>query len=79
MIEVTPGVYVRLRGADETWRRWLCHCSWVVAALRRAFALKIAAFVLCPDCRVISPMEDKFEVEEGGVGLGFKVSDLGWW
>ena len=86
-IEVSPGEFLRLRGADETWRAvqvdfyMPCEC---VCCLLTLFCIQDARFVLCPDCRVIGPMEGAADACEGssgdgGVGLGFKLKDLAKW
>ena len=79
-IEVSPGEFSRLRGADETWRAIKCDfympCECMCCRLT-IFCIQDAQFVLCPDCRVVSPMDGKvFEGTDGGVGLGFKMEDL---
>ena len=93
MIEIVPGTWLRLRGADETW-----------ACIERDFYLPVMCFgcsaelcciqdadyVLCPTCRVVSPMNGIPEndgsagrgnenVGNGGVGLGFTFTDLMRW
>jgi hypothetical protein len=84
-IEIKPGQYLRLRGADETWRAieldfympGECMCCTLTI-----FCIQDADFVLCPECRVVSPMActDFGECsEEGGVGLGFTWEDLARW
>lgn len=82
-IEVLPGEFLRLRGADETWRAvqtdfyMPCEC---VCCRQTLFCIQDAVFVLCPDCRVVSPMEGILcEESDGGVGLGFKLTDLAKW
>lgn len=82
MIEISPGVHVRLRGADETWKaieqdyympaECMC-CDTTI------FCIQNADFVLCPDCRVVSRMEGSSSQGMGGVGLGFKYEDLARW
>jgi len=79
-IEVFPGEFLRLRGADETWRAiqvdfyMPCEC---VCCLDTIFCIQDADFVLCPNCRVVSPMAGvSHEGSDGGVGLGFTMSDL---
>jgi hypothetical protein len=81
-IEISPGVHVRLRGADETWKaiendyymptECIC-CESMI------FCIQNADYVLCPDCRVVSRMEGISSHGMGGVGLGFKYEDLGRW
>lgn len=93
MIEIVPGTWLRLRGADETW-----------ACIERDFYLPVMCFgcsaelcciqdadyVLCPTCRVVSPMNGIPEndgnaergnenIGNGGVGLGFTFTDLMRW
>jgi hypothetical protein len=82
MIEISPGVHVRLRGADETWKaieqdsympaECLC-CETTI------FCIQNADYILCPDCRVVSRMEGSSSRGMGGVGLGFKYDDLARW
>jgi len=82
IIEVSPGEYLRFRGADETWRAieqdfyMPCECCCCVLTI---FCIQDADFVLCPECRVVSPMADGALCGEGGVGLGFKMEDLARW
>lgn len=84
MVEVSPGVHLRLRGADETWRAiqvdfyMPCEC---VCCTSTIFAIQDADFVLCPVCRVVSPMDGKvFDgASDGGVGLGFQMEELAKW
>jgi hypothetical protein len=84
-IEIAPGQYLRLRGADETWRAieldfhmaGECMCCTLTI-----FCIQDANFVLCPEFRVVSPMERTGfgeRSEEGGVGLGFPWEDLARW
>ena len=58
------------------------YCSTeCICCANTIFAIQDADFVLCPDCRVVSPMDGKeFDgVSDGGVGLGFKMEDLAKW
>jgi hypothetical protein len=77
-LEVMPGTYLRLRGADETWRAievdfyMPCEC---IACNITLFCIQDASFVLCPKCRTISPIEDMID-DNGGVGLGFTIEEL---
>jgi hypothetical protein len=83
VIEVAPGVKLRLRGSQETWEAiardyyvpGLCWgCSETI------FVIQDAAYVLCPACRTVSPMEGTFENPEvSGVGLGFTFEELVMW
>jgi hypothetical protein len=86
MIQVAPGLSARLRGAAETWEAIKsdfyrpCMC---LACNTDLFCIQDAWLVLCPDCRVLSPMEDldgeTRDLREGGVGLGFKGDALAEW
>jgi hypothetical protein len=86
-IEVSPGEYLRLRGAEETWRAIrvdFCMPSECICCTLTLFCIQDAAFVLCPACRVISPMTltagGAFQSSSnGGVGLGFTMSELAKW
>jgi hypothetical protein len=85
-LEIAPGVFALVRGSDETWN-----------AIERGFSSNVECFVcstsliciadadyvLCPDCRVVSPTgaEEKkmpasssvfYQYHRGGVGLGLK-------
>jgi hypothetical protein len=81
-IEISPGIHVRLRGADETWKAIAndfympaeCMCCESMI-----FCIQNADYVLCPDCRVVSRMEGASSSGMGGVGLGFKYEDLAKW
>ena len=85
-VEIAPGVMAAVRGSEETWKAieegysinadcFICSQSLICIA--------DADYVLCPDCRVVSPtqsMERKmpsgsayFEEHRGGVGLGLKA------
>ena len=78
-VEVAPGIKARLRGAKETMEcvendfflPTTCFCC-----SQDLFCIMDASFVLCPKCRVISPMEGSADGLEGGVGIGFTFDDL---
>ena len=80
-IEVAPGQHLRLRGADETTQAIQddfyipCECS---CCTKTILCIQDADYVLCPDCRVVSPIREQLENDKsnGGVGLGFKVESL---
>jgi hypothetical protein len=61
MIEISPGVSVRLRGADETWdcigRDFFMPCT-CFGCSQELCCIQDATFVLCPACRVVSPMDN---------------------
>jgi hypothetical protein len=81
-IEISPGVEVRLRGADETWKAiendyyMPAECICCESTI---FCIQDADYVLCPDCRVVSRMEGLSSRGMGGVGLGFKYEALARW
>jgi hypothetical protein len=81
-IEISPGVHVRLRGADETWKAvendfyMPAECICCESTI---FCIQNADYILCPDCRVVSRMEGLSSHGMGGVGLGFKYEDLARW
>jgi hypothetical protein len=85
-IEISPGVHVRLRGADETWKA-IANDFYMpaecVCCESMIFCIQNADYILCPDCRVVSRMEDPSSPcgvgDVGGVGLGFKYEDLARW
>jgi hypothetical protein len=81
LIEISPGVQARLRGSEETWQAILdggyapVHCLGCSTSL---FAIQDCSFVLCPHCRVISPM-DAADNKREAVGMGFTFDDLVKW
>lgn len=83
-VEVSPGVFLRLRGAEETWKAIHtdayipCSCICCEGTI---FCIDDAVFVLCPLCDAVSPIEGILsEVGyDGGVGLGFTLEELGQW
>jgi hypothetical protein len=80
-IEIFPGVWLPLRGAQETWAavqidfyipsECLC-CETTILFIQDA------AFVLCPRCKTVGPGcgDDSMA---GGVGLGFTMEELAKW
>ena len=87
-VEIAPGVHARLRGAEETWNAvqndfylpTQCFCCSLDLC-----CIMDASFVLCPECKVVSPVPgcDSITGEggslDGGVGLGFTFDDLQKW
>jgi hypothetical protein len=82
-VEISPGFYLPLRGSRETlWAiqhgqiaTTTCVCGLALHCVQDA------AFVLCPECRVIGPMDyhgNSSSLPEG-VGLGFKPEQLVEW
>ena len=83
MIEISPGEYLRLRGADETWRAihddFYVPCACVCCELT-LFCIQDAVFVLCPECMIVSPLEGvAYDGHDGGVGMGFTMESLARW
>jgi hypothetical protein len=83
-VEISPNVWVRLRGADETWACVEQDFFMPVVCFGCASELcciQDADFVLCPTCRVVSPMNGIVDAasSDGGVGLGFTFDDLMKW
>jgi hypothetical protein len=79
-VEIMPGVFSPLRGSEETWRainagnveivECICCCN-------RIQCIADAEYVLCPECRVVSPVENRYRGRQAsgqhnkrGVGLG---------
>jgi hypothetical protein len=83
MIEVSPGEYLRLRGADETWKAihmdFYVPCTCICCELT-LFCIQDAVFVLCPECLAVSPLEGVVvDGYDGGVGIGFTMESLANW
>lgn len=80
-INIAPGMTDRLRGAKETFKciedDFYLHVQCYGCADNICCILD-ASFVLCPHCKVVSPIEGNEEIQ-GGVGLGFSVEDLHNW
>jgi hypothetical protein len=76
MVEVMPGEYVPLRGSVETWdavmsgqvKKTSCACCCLDLV-----CVQDADLVMCPGCRIISPVDDGGD--GGGLGLGMSVQD----
>lgn len=92
VIEVAPGTHMLLRGAEETWEavRRGFYCSTVCLSCSEVvFCIQDANSVICPKCRVVSPVEESERrapptsgVEYNdmpSVGLGFSFHDLQSW
>jgi hypothetical protein len=89
-VEVAPGVFLPLHGSQETLSAMkegqLVSCTCFVCT-RTIMCVSQASYVLCPDCRVVSPVEcisvsktmergASFYGETcGGVGLGMKLEE----
>jgi hypothetical protein len=80
-VEVEPGVYLPLRGSEETMLAVNMGYALVTSCLCCSVKLKCVPdcdLVICPDCRVVSPVSNEIQFPSqhhlGGVGLGLKVS-----
>jgi hypothetical protein len=85
-IQIAPGQFLRLRGADETWKAVRCdfykpcECSHCWTTI---FCMNDVDYVLCPICREVSPVPRDDDAAmthaKGGVGLGFTMQNLAKW
>ena len=80
LIPLAPGIMGRIRGVQETvqcitndyYLPATCMCC-----AQNLFCIMDACFVLCPTCKVVSPLEGGADHEfDGGVGLGFTLEEL---
>mmetsp|Transcript_12206 Transcript_12206/g.23410 ORF Transcript_12206/g.23410 Transcript_12206/m.23410 type:complete len:260 (-) Transcript_12206:39-818(-) len=87
MVPIAPGLHARLRGANETWE-CIEHDFYLptscFACSQDICVIMDADFVICPNCRVVSPLgEDNdsspHSSRELTVGLGFTFEDLAKW
>lgn len=81
-IEIAPGLSVRLRGAQETWAAVESDFympTTCICCSTDIFCIMDANYVICPVCKVVSPMEGCTQGMEGGAGLGFTMEDLQQW
>jgi hypothetical protein len=81
-IDIAPGCCLRLRGAKETWacveQDFFIPTSCFACSLDLC-CIQDAEYVLCPRCRVVSPLRGSSLQSingAGGVGLGFTIADL---
>lgn len=75
-IEVSPGVFLPMRGADETElavRRGDVHQTACACCQSLLYCIKAAEYLYCPNCRIIGPVS-VYTISSsdsiGGVGLG---------
>lgn len=78
-LQVAPGLSLRLQGAVET--KEAIDKDFFLPAMCLScrldlYCIQDANYVVCPRCRVVTPMEGMFEGFDGGVGLGFTHDDL---
>jgi len=78
-IELAPGITARLRGSKETIecveRDFYLPCT-CFSCQAHLCCIMDAKYVLCPLCRVVSPLEECPKGFDGGVGLGFTFEAL---
>mmetsp|Transcript_23095 Transcript_23095/g.64450 ORF Transcript_23095/g.64450 Transcript_23095/m.64450 type:complete len:134 (-) Transcript_23095:893-1294(-) len=82
MVEVMPGEFVPLRGSIETWEAVMrgsimktrCSCC-----LLELCCIQDADLIMCPGCRIISPIAKTRGTPNshsgGGLGLGMTVQE----
>ena len=83
-IEVEPGVFVPLRGAEETkqaLRDFQIGSTRCFCCETEVFCILTADFVICPVCRVVGPAMFEGEIFlnddlTGGVGLGMTIETM---
>jgi hypothetical protein len=85
-IEISPGIYARLRGSEETWNAIKCGNSTHTKCFSCELSLiciSDAEYVICPACRVVSPIFSEYSGKDlmyphsavsGGVGLGMQAT-----
>jgi hypothetical protein len=81
-MEIAPGHCVRLRGARETWQcveNDFYAPTTCFACDADLCCIMDASYVVCPVCKVVSPVEGWAAGPDGGVGLGFTYADLAQW
>jgi hypothetical protein len=77
MLEVAPGLEVKLRGSSETRRaikNWKIIQVQCLECSVQLHCIEDAEFLLCPHCRCVSPlsMVGQVKTNANGVGLGFQ-------
>ena len=83
LVEIAPGVHEPLRRADETVTA-VRHDFYVPVCCfgcsEEIFCIADAKYVICPSCRVVSPIEegalDGQVLRQHGLGLGFNCESL---
>ena len=78
-LEIAPGITERLRGSKETMecveRDFYLPCT-CFSCEAHLCCIMDAKYVLCPRCRVVSPLKECPKGFDGGVGLGFTFETL---
>jgi hypothetical protein len=81
-LEISPGVFAPLRGSEETWRAIQAgnvETVVCVCCCNRIQCIADAEYVICPECRVVSPVGDPYRERPAsglhirGVGLGLLI------
>ena len=83
LVEISPGVSEPLRPASETVTA-VKHDFYVLVTCfgcsQDNFCIADAKYVICPDCRVVSPIEqgalEGRQLQQHGLGLGFTCESL---
>ena len=83
LVEISPGVSEPLRPASETVTA-VKHDFYVLVTCfgcsQDNFCIADAKYVICPDCRVVSPVEkgalEGRQLQQHGLGLGFTCESL---
>lgn len=83
-LEIAPGVFALLRGAEETWNAVengnIVHCECICCTMQLV-CIADAEFVLCPECRVVNPLPKQSNhihnhvPDARGVGLGMSLDE----
>jgi hypothetical protein len=75
-LEIAPGVFAPLRGSQETldaMREGNCVKVQCFCCAAKLLCISDAEYVVCPDCRVVSPVDLPGKRDVGGVGLGLRA------
>lgn len=78
LVEVTPGNFVPLIGSESTWSAVqegrIAHTT-CFDCMARLVCINVADMIMCPECRVISPVSDESGKASGGGGLGLGMKE----
>jgi hypothetical protein len=87
-IEVTPGVFMPIRGYSETWQAIKQNCTTTTlcsGCKEELHVIEDASHFVCPDCWMITPMNQNIgeialefdgESDSHGVGLAVKAEEV---
>lgn len=81
IVEIMPGLEVTLRSADETReaiRKHFYNPTLCYGCFKEFFCIADAKYHICPQCKVVSPLENDCipNSKRHGVGMGFTVESL---